>query len=222
MERADCVGFEVWREGGRTNGRLNTGSVLFDVEARGPGFGMPLTRRFEGATEARLGFDAAEAVGVVLERESEILDVFFCKVGAGAGWLGRDMEDTDGFLRSCSVEAGARSWDWLPVDLSTGSRELAGLGMPDGRGMADGWSMMDCYSSVGSLRWLWARPFSAQAYRVDSQAQSPLCQWTNCAPMCTPRPTWSLRCGMSERRSLVASLPSATSSRQARLEGKGQ
>lgn len=144
---------------------------MLDTEARGPRFGIPLTRRFAGATEARLGFDAAEGVAeavvyAVLERERDTLDVFFCS--AGAGWLGRDNDDTEGFLRSCSVDAGVRNCDWLPVDLSTGSREVAGLGMPDGRGMADGWSMMNCYSSASALEWLLARLFSVRAYRVES------------------------------------------------------
>jgi hypothetical protein len=61
---------------------------LLETEARGPRFGIPLTRRFEGATEARLGFAAADgvaerAVDAVLERERDTLDVFFCSAGAG-------------------------------------------------------------------------------------------------------------------------------------------
>jgi hypothetical protein len=76
--------------------------------------------------------------GGLYEGASDTLDVFFCKGGC---WLGRARDDTDGFLRSCSVEAGARSWGWLPEDLSTGRRDAAGLGMPEGRGMAEGCSM---------------------------------------------------------------------------------
>jgi hypothetical protein len=51
-------------------------------------------------------------------------------------------------LRSWSVDAGVRKWGWLPVDLSTGRRELAGLGMADGRGIAEG-----CWSMAGSVQW---------------------------------------------------------------------
>jgi hypothetical protein len=72
----------------------------------------------------------------------DALDVFFCS--NDGGWPGREKDDTDGFLRNCSVDEGARNWDWLPVDLSTGRREAAaaGLGIPDGRGMAEGCSMV--------------------------------------------------------------------------------
>lgn len=89
------------------------------------------------------GLVGAEVDGV-LERTREALDGFFCSVVAGGG--GRLMDEMEGFLRSCSVEAaarslsveaGVRSCDWLPDGLSTGRRDDAGLGMPDGRGMDD-------------------------------------------------------------------------------------
>lgn len=101
---------------------------------------MPLTLLLEGAKEVLR--DAGTGIGAVVEAEPmrEALDDFFCS--EDGGWLGRDKDDMDGFLCSCSVEAGDRSWDWLPVDLSTGRREDAGLGIPDGRGMAEGWSMV--------------------------------------------------------------------------------
>lgn len=95
--------------------------------------GMPLVRR-EDEMDGRLetGFEGAAPNGA-LERTSEARDAFFCSDTAGGG--GRDSDETDGFLRSCSVEAGARNCDWLPEGLSTGRRDAAGLGMPDGRGM---------------------------------------------------------------------------------------
>jgi hypothetical protein len=112
------------------------------VGALGPKLGIPLARLLGGAKDARLecGAVGAGAEGAY-EGASEALDVFFCKGGC---WLGRARDDTDGFLRSCSVEAGARSWGWLAADLSTGRRDEAGLGMPDGRGMEEGWSMAAC------------------------------------------------------------------------------
>jgi hypothetical protein len=54
------------------------------------------------------------------------------------------MDESDGFLRSCSVEAGARSCEWLLEGRSTGSLDAgAGLGMPDGRGIDEDWSMVE-------------------------------------------------------------------------------
>lgn len=114
-----------------------------------PKLGMPLVRRVV-LVEVRLeaGFAGAAAAKGVLERTSDVLDAFFWSGTVGAA--GRDSEETDGFLRSCSVEAGARSWEWLPAGLSTGRREAAGLGMPEGRGMLEG---------AGSMVWL--RPLHA-------------------------------------------------------------
>jgi hypothetical protein len=73
-----------------------------------PKLGMPLALRFETA-EARGLLDATGAVEVevVLGRASDSRDVFFCS--AGAGGAGRASDDSDGFLRSCSVDAGWRS-----------------------------------------------------------------------------------------------------------------
>jgi hypothetical protein len=52
------------------------------------------------------------------------------------------MDERDGFLRNCSVDAGARSWEWLLEGLSTGNLEAgAGLGMPDGRDADEDGSM---------------------------------------------------------------------------------
>jgi hypothetical protein len=102
--------------------------------------GIPLTRRVDEPRSVRLGFEVADAVVEgVLERTNDALEVFFCSVAAGGG--GRDKEETDGFLRNCSVDAGVRSVDWLPEGLSTGSRDAAGLGLPDGRGIEDVGSM---------------------------------------------------------------------------------
>jgi hypothetical protein len=130
--------FDAWRDGGRAKGLLKTASLLA-AGALGPKLGIPLARLLEGAKDVRLECSAAGAGAEgVYEGASEALDVFFCKGGC---WLGRARDDTDGFLRSCSVEAGARSWGWLPDDLSTGRRDAAGLGMPEGRGMEEGWSM---------------------------------------------------------------------------------
>jgi hypothetical protein len=139
----------AWREGGRAKGLLNTGaSFVFEEvvveEVRGwPKLGIPLTRREEGTKDVRREFRVAgvavEAVGWVLKGTSDALDVFFCSVE----FVGRDIDEREGFFRSCSVEAGARNWDWLPDGLSTGSRDAgAGLGMPEGRGMEDCWSMV--------------------------------------------------------------------------------
>lgn len=103
--------------------------------------GMPLTR----LVEARLDAEVADAaVDGVLERTSDALEDLFCRAGLCCG-VGRDSDDADGFLRSCSLaEAemldGWRSCDRLLDGLSTGSLE-AGLGIPEGRGMDVGWSM---------------------------------------------------------------------------------
>lgn len=131
----------VCREGVRAYGLLKTGASLLEAvegDGRGaPKLGMPLTRREEGARDVLLGFETAAGAAVkgVLERTSDARDVFFCSVAAGAG--GRASEETDGFLRSCSVEAGARRAGWLPEGLSTGRRDVEGLGSPEGRGMDD-------------------------------------------------------------------------------------
>jgi hypothetical protein len=145
---AGCGGpFEAWRDGGRAKGLLKTASLLAVVfveaveamEDLDPKLGIPLTRLLVEATDARLGVGAvgAGAEGVY-DGTRDSLDVFFCKGGC---WLGRARDDTEGFLRSCSVDDGCRSWGWLPEDLSTGRRDVAGLGMPERRGMAEGWSM---------------------------------------------------------------------------------
>lgn len=70
-----------------------------------------------------------------------------CSVGADGGaardgaWAGcgagREMEATEGFLRNWLLEAGERSCGWLPEGLSTGRREAAGRGRPEGRGMLE-------------------------------------------------------------------------------------
>lgn len=121
---------------------------------------------FEGTREARLDFFTSGAfvfglgvvaVEAVCEGTREILEGFRCTVdveaGAGAltgagvcesacaGCAGRDMEATDGFLRNWLLDAGERNWGWLPEGLSTGRREDAGLGMPEGRGIFEGESM---------------------------------------------------------------------------------
>jgi hypothetical protein len=76
---------------------------------------------------------------------SEMREGFRCTVGAGAGagagWGGRASEAVEGFLRSWLVDAGERSCWWLPEGRSTGRREAAGLGMPEGRGMLEEGSM---------------------------------------------------------------------------------
>jgi hypothetical protein len=81
----------------------------------------------------------AGAVEGALERRRDALDVFFWS--EGGGWLALDVDDTEDFLSCCSVDAGARSWDWLPEDLSTGSRDV-GRGIPDRTGMPDDWCSM--------------------------------------------------------------------------------
>lgn len=99
----------VWRDGGRANGLLKTGASFVEVEIRGwPMLGIPLVRRVEEVRDARpeLGFTGAVVEGV-LERTSDALDVFFCNVDVWGP--GRDIDDMEGFLRNCSVEAGARN-----------------------------------------------------------------------------------------------------------------
>jgi len=99
-------GLVFWRDGGRAYGRLKTGS-LEEVAAFGPKLGMPLTRLVEEASDARLGAEGGGAAAAgVLERTSDARDVFFWRLDCGGG---RDKDDTDGFLRSCSVDSGARS-----------------------------------------------------------------------------------------------------------------
>ena len=141
-----------WREGGRANCRLKAGASLVLEAAvetrRWPKLGIPLVRREEArGVRPELGFEGAAvgvafkvaAVGGPLGYTSDALDVFFCRVE----FVGREMDDKDGFLRSCSEDAGARSWDWLPDGLSTGRRDAgAGLGMPEGRGIEDDGSMV--------------------------------------------------------------------------------
>lgn len=146
----------VCREGERAYGLLKTGASLAVVEGAVRGalrLGMPLTRR-EAMTDARLGFEAvgaaAAAVEGVLDRTRDALDVFFWSVDAVDG-AGRESEEMEGFLRSCSVEAGVRKADWLPEDLSTGRREGAGLGRPEGRGMDDAGSMASQNAIAGGL-----------------------------------------------------------------------
>jgi hypothetical protein len=86
---------------------LKTGSWE-EVAALGPTLGMPLTRLVEEeASEVRVDFGAAgAAVDGVLERTSDALDGFFWRLDCG---LGRDKDAMDGFLRNCSLDAGARS-----------------------------------------------------------------------------------------------------------------
>ena len=113
---------------------------------RWPKLGIPLTRRVEvdeEATDVRLELELAGAgafddVRGLLEYASDALDDFFCSVDV----VGREMDERDGFLRNCSVDAGARSWEWLLEGLSTGNLEAgAGLGMPDGRDADEDGSM---------------------------------------------------------------------------------
>jgi hypothetical protein len=85
---------------------LKTGSLLAD--AFGAMLGMPLTLLPERAREVLRDIGAAGgAVAGVLEPTSSALDVFFCS--DDGGWPGRARDDTDGFLRNGSVEAGVRS-----------------------------------------------------------------------------------------------------------------
>lgn len=48
----------------------------------------------------------AGAVDVVLARTRDVLDGFFCNDCGG-----RARDETDGLLRSCSVDEAGRSWD---------------------------------------------------------------------------------------------------------------
>lgn len=144
------VGF-VWLDGGRARGFLKTEASCVGARV-GPALGMPLTRRVEGgAREARLVVVVVVVVDGPLVGASDTLEAFFCRVnglcgdgvgaGAGAGgWTarpGRDRDEMDVFLRSCSVEAGDRSWEWLAEARNTGRRDDGGgLGMADTRGVA--------------------------------------------------------------------------------------
>lgn len=99
-----------------------------------------------GARDARLELPfAAVAVAVavagVVDRAREVRDGFFCRDDVGG--FGLDIDEMEGFLRSCPVdEAGRSRWDWLSgAGASTGSREV-GLGIPEVRtGMEDGGSI---------------------------------------------------------------------------------
>ena len=103
----------AWREGGRAKGFLKAGaSLVFEetVDVRGwLKLGIPLTRREEGARDVRRDFElagvAVENVEGGLEGTSDALDVFFWSVEL----VGRAIDWREGFLRSVSVEAGARS-----------------------------------------------------------------------------------------------------------------
>lgn len=132
-----CSGALVWPEGTRATGFLKTGAL--GVGSRGwPMLGMPLSRREAEARDVRLEWAGAGAgVEAAAGGTRDSLDVFFCRADTGWGCEGLDIDEMEGFLRSWSVEAGERSWDWLPVDLRTGRRDTGGLGMPEGRGMAD-------------------------------------------------------------------------------------
>lgn len=156
-----------WRDDGRAKGRLkaagiSVAGVRLGVVVRGwPKLGMPLVRR-DDMTEALLegglvGADDDDDVKGVLERIREARDDFFCSVVAAAATCGggRPIEEMEGFLRSCSVEAGVRSCDWLAEGLSTGRRDDAGLGMPDGRGMDEAGSMVEAKlaNRDGGPRW---------------------------------------------------------------------
>lgn len=44
-------------------------------------------------------------------------------------------------MRSCVFDAGDRSVGWLLCGRSTGNREVAGRGMPEGLGRFEDWSM---------------------------------------------------------------------------------
>lgn len=137
----------VWRDGGRAIGFLKTEASEVELRAL-----LGIVRLIAEVKDALLELVFAEAaVDGVFERTREARDVFFCN--DGCGWLGFDidemegllrtcsveeMEEIEAFLRKCSVDEAGRSWDWLPEDLSTGRRE-AGRGIPDVRtGMEEG------------------------------------------------------------------------------------
>lgn len=112
-EGLGCGGAFVWPEGARAKGFLKTGALLVAVGIRGwPMLGIPLVRREEKARDVLLECEAAGAAGVgALEGTRDSLDVFLCRADTGWGWLGLDMDDSEGFLRSCSVDEGVRSCD---------------------------------------------------------------------------------------------------------------
>lgn len=55
-------------------------------------------------------------------------------------------------MRNWLLEAGERSWDWLPEGRSTGRREAAGRGMAEGRGRFEGGSMASTAAGSGGQR----------------------------------------------------------------------
>jgi hypothetical protein len=204
----------AWREGGRAKGRLKTdASLAVEVEVAeeaefrvGPKLGMPLTRREEEeeAADGRraapgAAFGAVDVVGGALGRASESLDVFFCSVE----FVGRDIDCRDGFLRSVSVDDGARSCDWLAEGLSTGRRDGAGLGMPDGRGMddedGDGDGSMVGVRATYTMHRLLARNAFMQVSRVETHGptrKGPVLP----GPFASPCPIWGAgSSGLSER-----------------------
>jgi hypothetical protein len=86
-------------------------------------------------------------VEVVLARASDVLKGFFCDDGGG-----RERDEMDGFLRSCSVDETGRSCCWLAEALSTGNRDV-GRGIPERTGIEDGVSMVGV-DKAGTLRQL--------------------------------------------------------------------
>lgn len=154
-ERADETGGLDWRDGGRAKGRRNAGVLLVGAAAvvvlvMGRSrmmLGMPLTRR-EAATGALL------AGGLAIEAR----DAFLCSVAVAVAVA--PMVEREGFLRSWSDEAGARSCEWLTEERRTGRREVAGRGMAEGipetgRGSEEARGSVMAGVGGGGWRWQW-------------------------------------------------------------------
>jgi hypothetical protein len=117
---------------------VDIAEALFEVvPVDGP---VEMEETLERRRDAREVFFCSGGGGWLALDDSDDTEDFFCSVGGG--WLVLDSDVTEGFLRSCSVDAGERSCDWPPEDLSTGSRDV-GRGIPDRTGMPDVcWSMV--------------------------------------------------------------------------------
>lgn len=118
-----------WREVGRPIGFLK--GCAIELVGRGWVVVGTAEMRLFVDRDALLELEVVVVAAGAAVRGREVRDDFFCSEA------GLASDETDGFLRSCSVDGGERSWGWLPVDRSTGSRDV-GRGMPDRTGRAEG------------------------------------------------------------------------------------
>jgi len=65
-------------------------------------------RLLEDIAEALLEVVFVDATEALIGRERDVREGFFCS--DGGGWLGRESDESEGFLRNWSVEGGERNW----------------------------------------------------------------------------------------------------------------